>query len=260
MMTDQRQQHDQFRRSPAFDSHAASYDVAARAQREVGEQLLAFTQPQTPRRILEPGCGTGVYTGMLHAAFPDAALLGIDISAPALAVARRKFSDTRLVFRLADAERFLDGQYDLISANAVFQWFADLPGTLANMRCMLTPGGALTFSYFGPRTYCELAVALREVFGEQARVSSEQFVDACTVQSLLQAHFSVVDMQVMTLRQRLPRLRDLLVNIRQTGTRGAHYCPLPWTPQRYARVEAVYIDRHGGIDVSYQVFLCKGQL
>jgi S-adenosylmethionine-diacylgycerolhomoserine-N-methlytransferase len=43
-----------------------------------------------PRRIVEVGCGTGRNLAELARRFPDATLRGIDLSAPMLAVARRR--------------------------------------------------------------------------------------------------------------------------------------------------------------------------
>ncbi len=44
----------------------------------------------TPKRILEIGCGTGQNLRQLHRAFPDAEIVGVDLSPDMLAIARRK--------------------------------------------------------------------------------------------------------------------------------------------------------------------------
>jgi trans-aconitate methyltransferase len=84
-----------------FSAVAARYDAHARAQRRSARDLLAFTLGSLPSRrsadppdaagqgtavfrILEPGCGTGLYTRMLLDAFPGASVFGVDVSEPQL--------------------------------------------------------------------------------------------------------------------------------------------------------------------------------
>ena len=56
----------------SFSSIAGRYDEFAEVQRLAARDLLAFTGQPAARRILEPGCGTGLYTQMLLDAFPKA--------------------------------------------------------------------------------------------------------------------------------------------------------------------------------------------
>src|SRR5512142_1132392 len=77
-----------------FSAGAARYEANAHAQRLSAVDLLAYTRAsleRTPDRgrapkrgqafkILEPGCGTGLYTRMLLDAFPGASVFGVDIS------------------------------------------------------------------------------------------------------------------------------------------------------------------------------------
>ena len=253
-----------FRRKPearrwhGHPAHAATYDHCAIVQREAAHKLLCFLPSASPACILEPGCGTGLYTGLLLEAFPGATLLGIDLSSSALTVARGKYAP-RASFLLADAERFVHGTYDLITANAVFQWFADIAGSLTRMRGMLTPGGTLAFSYFGPETYRELDATLREVFGASARVTCRKFADHDVLADALRTEFPRWTMEEMLLQQTFPSLQELLRNIRHTGTRGRDGSSCPWTPRRLLQVEDAYRRRFGSISVSYQLFFCRGQ-
>src|SRR6266508_3941061 len=82
-----------------FSAGAARYEAHAHAQRFSAADLLAYTgdslalspktnggsiEPAPGRRrafkILEPGCGTGLYTRMLLDAFRGASVFGVDIS------------------------------------------------------------------------------------------------------------------------------------------------------------------------------------
>lgn len=243
-----------------FSAIAARYDAYAEPQRRAAEDLLAFTGPVSPWAILEPGCGTGLYTRLLLAAFPRAEILGVDISAAMLEVARRKIADPRATFRIADAETFDDGRYDLISANAAFQWFTDLPGSLARLAGLLAPGGTLSFSFFGPETYRELDQALREVFGDDVRVSCRRFAAHDEIVDILHAVFGYCEIEERCYTRTFPNLGILLRSIRYTGTRGQP-CGLAvsWTPGRLLQVERAYRQRHGEILASFQGIFCKGQ-
>ncbi|MHB0936020.1 MAG: methyltransferase domain-containing protein [Armatimonadota bacterium] len=238
----------------------ARYDAHAKPQRRAAEDLLAFTGPLSPCAILEPGCGTGLYTRLLLAAFPRAEVLGLDVSTAMLQEARRKIADPRAAFLVADAEDFHKGRYDLITSNATFQWFTDLPRGLAGLADLLVPGGALSFSFFGPETYRELDWALRQVFGEEVGVSSRRFTPRAELLRAVHALFGTCRVEERCYTQTFPNLGALLRSIRYTGTRGRPCGPeIHWTPGRLAQVERAYCGQYGKIQASYQVILCTGQ-
>ena len=244
--------------SERFSAIAEHYDAYALPQRRAAGELLAFTGPCHPAAILEPGCGTGLYTRLLHAAFPDASLLGIDRSAAMLR--RAHLAAPRVAFRVADAETFQEGRYDLITSNATLQWFVDLPGSLARLAGLLAPGGLLTFSFFGPETYRELDQALCAALGDGVWVTSRRFAAADTVAAILAHIFPRHQIIERTYTQTYPSVRELLRAIKYTGTRGAPAgASIPWTPGRLARVDAAYRAITGDIRASFQVFFCRGE-
>jgi malonyl-CoA O-methyltransferase len=243
-------------------SHARRYDEFAFAQRLAAEALLRLTREScpAPQTILEPGCGTGLYTALLLDAFPHAALHGIDLCADAVVLARARLDSLRTRFAVANAERFFGGPYDLISSNATFQWFTDLASTVQRFAGMLTSGGAMTFSYFGPHTYAELQQAMREALGDDARTVASQFAPADTVEEALCAACARSRVLEVQYQQIFPSLRDLLMCIRHTGARGVPPGrTLTWTPAVLSRIEEAYRARHGNIVATYQVLLCAGE-
>lgn len=269
-----------------FSAGAARYEAHAHAQRLSAVDLLAFTEASlVPSRrgnilepapkggpafkILEPGCGTGLYTRMLLDAFHGASVFGVDISETMVRVAKRGIGDPRARFAVADAEEIATGSFDLVTSNAAFQWFLFLPRTLARMASLLSGGGLLTFSFFGPETYAELADALRAAADGYGRPSAAAgrdapgFVAAAAFHSLeeisdaLSAVFPRWDVAERRYHQEFPTLADLLRSIRYTGTRGGG-ARESWSPGKLARVEEAYRERDGGINATYQVFLCRG--
>jgi len=266
-----------------FSAGAARYEAHAHAQRLSAVDLLAYTEESlgpapnrgqvmnriepAPKRgpalkILEPGCGTGLYTRMLLDAFPAASILCVDVSEAMIRVARERAEDPRVRFAVADAEEIVTGSYDLVTSNAVFQWFLSLPGTLARMASLLSGGGLLTFSFFGPETYAELDAALRASGlrrepEEGARVAATAFHSREEISGALSAAFPRWDVAERRYHQEFPTLADLLRSIRYTGTRGGE-ARESWSPGKLARVEEAYREGDGGIKATYQVFLCRG--
>jgi malonyl-CoA O-methyltransferase len=262
-----------------FSAGAARYEAHAHAQRLSAVDLLAYTEESLgpapnrgrarPMSILEPGCGTGLYTRMLLDAFRGASVFGVDISEAMVRVAKRGIDDPRARFAVADAEEIATGSYDLVTSNAVFQWFLSLPGTLARMASLLPGGGLLTFSFFGPETYAELDDALRTAADGHGRpgaaagrdapgiVAATAFHSREEISDALSAAFPRWDVAERRYHQEFPTLADLLRSIRYTGTRGGG-ARESWSPGKLARVEEAYRERDGGIKATYQVFLCRG--
>jgi malonyl-CoA O-methyltransferase len=252
-----------------FSASAPRYDAHAHAQRLSAADLLTYTRRTLPRnrrtgpfdeyRILEPGCGTGLYTRMILDAFPGAQVDAVDISEVMVRIAREHVPEPGARFAVADVEEMGDGTYDLITSNAAFQWFQSFPRTVARLAAFLSPGGVLTFSFFGPGTYAELDEALRDAPPRSGggRAAAANFLSRDEIAAALSACFPRWDIVERRYRQVFPDLTALLKNIRYTGTGGGK-APGPWSPGRLARVERVYRERYGGIRATYQVFLCRG--
>lgn len=77
-----------------------------------------------PRRILDLGCGTGSTTLLLKQAFPQAEVIGLDMSPYMLVVASHKARTAQLdiQFRHGKAEQtgFPDASFDLVTASLLF--------------------------------------------------------------------------------------------------------------------------------------------
>ncbi|MGK7949171.1 MAG: class I SAM-dependent methyltransferase [Xenococcaceae cyanobacterium] len=77
-----------------------------------------------PRRILDLGCGTGSTTIMLKQAFPNAEVIGLDLSPYMLIMAERKARQAGLeiqwLHRKAEATSFPNNDFDLVTASLLF--------------------------------------------------------------------------------------------------------------------------------------------
>jgi ubiquinone/menaquinone biosynthesis C-methylase UbiE len=109
-------------------SAAVSYDSITQYALPPGEALvrqgLIDAIQSKPRRILDLGCGTGSTTLLLKQAFPDAAVIGLDLSPYMLVVAEHKAKEAGLdiQWRHGNAEHtgFPDASFDLVTASLLF--------------------------------------------------------------------------------------------------------------------------------------------
>ncbi len=87
-------------------------------------QGLIDTIKGTPRRILDLGCGTGSTTLMLKQAFPQAQVIGLDLSPYMLVVAdhKAKAAGLNIQWRHGNAEEtgFPNASFDLVTASLLF--------------------------------------------------------------------------------------------------------------------------------------------
>lgn len=107
---------------------AVSYDpitqyVVPPNETWVRQALIDAVKVQ-PRRILDLGCGTGSTTLMLKQAFPQAQVIGLDLSPYMLVRAEHKAQSANLdiTWRHGNAEKtvFKDASFDLVTASLLF--------------------------------------------------------------------------------------------------------------------------------------------
>ena len=108
-------------------------------------------------RVLEVGCGTGVFTEYFVAT--GAQLIAVDISPELLEKARkRNLPATRVLFkesRFEDCD--IDGPFDAVIGSSVLHHL-DLARTLPKIFQLLKPGGYLSFAepnYLNPQVFLE---------------------------------------------------------------------------------------------------------
>lgn len=144
-----------------FGAASASYDQAARLQRHMGHKLMQALADVGPvRRVVDLGCGTGQFADCLRTAFPQAAILGADLSEPMLRHAREE-RQAVTEWLVADAEQLplATGSVDVIFSNLMIQWCPDPRPVLRECLRVLRPGGVLVCSTLLAGTLRELATA-----------------------------------------------------------------------------------------------------
>ena len=125
--------------------HARIYDATRwtflHGRSTLVEQLRHICQP---RRILEIGCGTGHNLAMLGQTFPNASLVGVDLSADMLAIAKKKLAPVgqRIDLRRQRYDSPLGEGFDLVVCSYALSMFN--PGwdsAIQHAREELQPGG-----------------------------------------------------------------------------------------------------------------------
>jgi SAM-dependent methyltransferase len=112
--------------------------------------VLGRLDPRPGQRVLDVGCGTGYTTiEIARRVAPGGEALGIDLSAPMLALARERAARAGAAarFEQADAQamRLPRGGFDLVFSRFGVMFFADPVAAFANLRTALEVGGRLAF-------------------------------------------------------------------------------------------------------------------
>lgn len=97
-----------------------------------------------PEKIIDIGCGIGNSTEFLKMKFPNADIVGADLSEEMLESARKNHPDLKFIKLDASCDlQKLDCKYDIVFSNACIQWIPDHRQLLKNMLGLLNKGGVL---------------------------------------------------------------------------------------------------------------------
>ncbi len=246
-----------------FSRNAAEYDDYAAVQKECAEKLITSVgEDKSFERILEIGCGTGIYTQMLREKFPDASITAVDISKEMITFAENKLRDAKTDFIVADGEKLdFTEKFDLITSNVSFQWFEDFGGTLASFSRFLAGGGELCFSMYAPDTFGEFKEVLRTHFGRRTWLSSSRFIPRDKTRALLEKHFGEIEMAEGLFPVNFVSLWDFLQDIKRSGSRGIGLRKGIYLGQHAIRaMEKTYIEKFKGITATHHVYFCKARV
>jgi malonyl-CoA O-methyltransferase len=148
----------------SFGARAETYDREATLQRAVAARLERLMPDFAAPRVLEIGCGTGLFSRHLLSRYPNGTFLLTDNSPGMLSEAERRLGGApRLRFRTMDGEHPSDGEFDLIALSMVLHWFADPLAALERLRGKLARGGALLYAGIAPGSFAEWSEALAKL-------------------------------------------------------------------------------------------------
>lgn len=137
-----------------FDRWSATYDRPA-LQRAIYHPLhaavLARVRNTDPATVVDLGCGTGVLTQRLVGTFPEALVIGIDLSPGMLTEAAARAREPQgggFQLLRADAEDLplARSSVDLLVCTESFHWYRHQDRALAGIAQVLRPGGRLVIA------------------------------------------------------------------------------------------------------------------
>jgi SAM-dependent methyltransferase len=139
-------------RAERWDARAVANALAPDRKRDLDRTWDAL-RLTAGARVLDAGCGSGQFAIAL--AERGARVTGIDLSPEMIRLAQEHAAGSRcasdIVWRVGDVKRLAEplAVFDAIHARVLFQFLADIPGTLREMRRVLRPGGRMLASVPG---------------------------------------------------------------------------------------------------------------
>ena len=208
---------DKRRVARAFSRAAASYDTAARLQREIAHRLMNWLPEKNCTRLLDLSCGTGYAAPHLHSRYPEAALLQLDLAQGMLTFARAQRPVPGALYLCGDAEQLplADASVDLIWSSLAVQWCERPQRLLAELARVLRPGGRCLLATLGPDT-------LHELKQSWAAVDDDVHVNSFLPLARLLAHNRTLALVRQETEYRVLRYRRLQQLMHELKTLGAH--------------------------------------
>jgi len=147
-----------------FDAQARSYELHAGLQRAVADKLARFLPPLDCPRVLELGCGTGLFSRHLIERYPNGSFVLTDVAPAMIAECRRNLAPSatqHVSFEVMDAgEAGGHADLDLIVSSMTLHWLADPAGSVERLRRFLAPGGVMLSATLGPDSFAEWRAVL----------------------------------------------------------------------------------------------------
>lgn len=207
----------------SFSRAAETYDDAAFLQKEVADRMLERLDyiRINPGRVLDLGAGTGYCSEKLLGRY-RADVVALDFAEGMLQQARRRgkmFRRPRSVCASAGRLPLADGSFDMLVSSLMLQWCHPVDEYFQEFRRVLTPGGMLMFTTFGPDTLTELRQAWGAV---DRRVHVHGFLDMHDLgDALLRQGFSSPVMDVERIVLTYADVRSLLRELKAIGANNA---------------------------------------
>jgi len=229
-----------------FSKGADTYDKAAIIQKHMADKMEIFVDGSKKEyKILEIGCGTGIFSKKILKRFPNSKVDLLDISSNMLDKAKEKLGEEeRINYILDDIESHVkEEKYDIIFSNATFQWIEDQENLFRHLHSILEYGGKIVFSTFGKRTYCELKESFEKLEGSFC--FSQDFIATTALKDIVEAHFMLLAADEEYMVESYPSVLDFLKMIKDIGANSATGDGQILTRGKLKELEDIYMEKYG---------------
>jgi 2-polyprenyl-3-methyl-5-hydroxy-6-metoxy-1,4-benzoquinol methylase len=156
---------------------AAALNPAAAYRRDLVFELLSLRDAKAPVRLLDLGCGTGEFASDVLRARPDAEVLGLELSASGVEMARRKVPSGRFFEQDFTSPLALPATYHGWATHAVcsevLEHLDDPATMLRNVRPLFAPGCRLIVTVpSGPMSDFDRHIGHRRHFSRRLLAST----------------------------------------------------------------------------------------
>jgi SAM-dependent methyltransferase len=147
------------RNGKLWGAHAADWALNEVRQVPTYEEAIARVGLEPGQRVLEVGCGTGVFLGV--AAEHGAEVHGLDASAPLLDIARRRVPEADL--RVGDMQflPYEDDSFDMVAGFNAFFFADDIVAALREAGRVAKPGAPVVIQVWGRADRCDVQSLLK---------------------------------------------------------------------------------------------------
>lgn len=151
----------------SFGTRAESYELHAGLQRAVADRLAHLLPELESPRVLELGCGTGLFSRHLIDRYPQGSFVLTDVAPAMIAECRRNLAPARparVSFEVMDAgEAGGHAGLDLIVSSMTLHWLAAPAAALERLRRFLAPNGVLLYATLGQDSFAEWRSVLQDL-------------------------------------------------------------------------------------------------
>lgn len=228
-----------------FGSSRTTYTDNADVQRKMADRLFSLSLEHTyslPMRILEIGCGTGLFSRHLFDNYPGAYIELWDIADCGL-----ECSGEDTVFKRCDAETAIrelpDDSFDAIFSSAAIQWFNSPYTFIVEAARVVRPGGIVALSTFATDNMYELA----ETSGIHLHLPDMKEILASAGGIL---NIKIAETESETLKFESPV--DVLRHIRATGVNGVNSNSAEGVTAARKVLQEYPVDKDGKCTLTYR--------
>ncbi len=234
-----------------FARASSSYLSEAKVQHIVARELLSLIERYSTKeleRVVEVGCGTGLFTRLLLSKESPKFLLLNDICKEMEATLSDVLCGSNSIeFRAFDADSAdmaLPTELDLIVSASALQWFTDPKGFFQRCATSLQRGGLIAISTFAPDNLFQIA---------ELTNTTLPYPTLEELRGYLEPHFDILELRDSEVTLTFPTPVDSLKHLKQTGVNAIE--PQRWTKGKLAEFSKEYIEKFStdsGINLTYR--------